>query len=139
MQTYEHKVQYYETDQMGIAHHSNYIRWFEEARTYFLEVHGFGYDKMEESGVLSPVLGIHAEYKTMTRFADVVQIETVLSEYNGIRMTVSYVVRDKKTQEVRCTGESKHCFLNKDGKPLSLKRSYPAIHQILLDTMEKEK
>ena len=29
---YTHRVQYYETDQMGIVHHSNYIRWFEEAR-----------------------------------------------------------------------------------------------------------
>lgn len=138
MQVYEHKVQYYETDQMGIVHHSNYIRWFEEARTYFLEVHGFGYDKMEASGVMSPVIGITANYKTMTRFADVVQIETTLSEYNGIRMTVSYVIRDKNTQEIRCTGESKHCFLNKEGKPLSLKRSYKEIHQILLDTMETE-
>ena len=32
MEPYLHKVQYYETDKMGIAHHSNYIRWMEEAR-----------------------------------------------------------------------------------------------------------
>ena len=40
---YEHKVQYYETDGMGIVHHSNYIRWFEEARVDLLEQLGFGY------------------------------------------------------------------------------------------------
>ena len=39
----EHKVQYYETDGMGIVHHSNYIRWFEEARVDLLEQLGFGY------------------------------------------------------------------------------------------------
>ena len=41
----EHKVQYYETDGMGIVHHSNYIRWFEEARVDLLEQLGFGYDR----------------------------------------------------------------------------------------------
>ena len=49
---YEHIVQYYETDQMGIVHHSNYIRWFEEARSYILEQIGFGYKKMEEEGII---------------------------------------------------------------------------------------
>ena len=44
MVPYDHKVQYYETDGMGIVHHSNYIRWFEEARVDLLEQLGFGYD-----------------------------------------------------------------------------------------------
>ena len=41
MMAYEHKTQYYETDQMGIIHHSNYIRWFEEARVDFMDRCGF--------------------------------------------------------------------------------------------------
>ena len=45
---YEHKVQYYETDQMGIVHHSNYIRWFEEARVDFLDQVDMSYARMEE-------------------------------------------------------------------------------------------
>ena len=63
---YEHKVQYYETDQMKIVHHSNYIRWFEEARTAWMEEGGFGYAKMEEAGIISPVLEVDAKYKSMT-------------------------------------------------------------------------
>ena len=46
MKPYIHKVQYYETDKMGITHHSNYIRWMEEARVDFMEQIGWGYDKM---------------------------------------------------------------------------------------------
>ena len=46
---YEHKVQYYETDKMDCVHHSNYIRWFEEARTYLMDQGGFGYAQMELS------------------------------------------------------------------------------------------
>ena len=53
---YQHKIQYYETDKMGITHHSNYIRWMEEARIDFLEQLGFGFDKLEQSGIVSPVL-----------------------------------------------------------------------------------
>ena len=55
MTTYTHKVQYYETDQMAFVHHSNYIRWFEEARIDFMEKLGAPYDKMEQMGFISPV------------------------------------------------------------------------------------
>src|SRR5699024_6892716 len=52
MHAYLHTVQYYETDQMGITHHSNYIRWMEEARVVFLDEVGWGYDKLEEMGLI---------------------------------------------------------------------------------------
>ena len=57
---YRHRVQYYETDQMKVVHHSNYIRWFEEARTDFLEKSGFSYAWMEEQGIIIPVLSVSA-------------------------------------------------------------------------------
>ena len=65
---YQHKAQYYETDQMGCVHHSNYIRWFEEARTDLLEQLGFSYGHMEELGILCPVLEVHVEYKDLIQF-----------------------------------------------------------------------
>ena len=126
--TYNHKVQYYETDQMGIVHHSNYIRWFEEARTEALENIGFGYAKMEEIGVVSPVLSVECEYKTMTRFGETVIITMEVKKYNGIRMEIEYIVRDRETNEIRCIGKTSHCFLNKLGKIVSLKKDYLDIH-----------
>lgn len=121
---YEHRTQYYETDQMGIIHHSNYIRWFEEARTDMMEQMGMGYDMMEKQGIICPVLAVRCEYKSMTRFGETVQIMASLREYNGIRMTIEYTVVDKETDQIRCVGESRHCFLTRDGKPVSLKRQY---------------
>ena len=126
--TYNHKVQYYETDQMGIVHHSNYIRWFEEARTEALENIGFGYAKMEEIGVVSPALSVECEYKTMTRFGETVIITMEVKKYNGIRMEIEYIVRDRETNEIRCVGKTSHCFLNKSGKIVSLKKDYSDIH-----------
>ena len=63
MAKYIHKVQYYETDKMGLTHHSNYIRWMEEARVAWLEELGFGFDKLEEMGITSPILSVNCKYK----------------------------------------------------------------------------
>ena len=130
LKAYEHKTQYYETDQMGIIHHSNYIRWFEEARTDLLEQIGMGYDTLEAQGIISPVLSVHCEYKSMTHYGDTVVILPILKGYNGVKMTLEYTVMDKETEEVRCVGESRHCFLTRDGKPVSLKRNYLAIDEL---------
>ena len=67
---YNHTVQYYETDKMGITHHSNDIRWLEEARVDFLKQIGWDYDKLEEIGVISPVTEVSCKYKNTTTFAD---------------------------------------------------------------------
>ena len=74
MDTYRHRVQYYETDQMKIVHHSNYIRWFEEARIDYLEKAGISYTGMEERGIVSPVVSVGAKYLRMVRFGDEVRI-----------------------------------------------------------------
>lgn len=121
---YEHKTQYYETDQMGIIHHANYLHWFEEARIDMMDQMGMGYAIMEKQGIICPVLAVHCEYKSMTRFGETVQIFTNLKEYNGIRMSIEYTVIDKESAQVRCVGESRHCFLTRDGKPVSLKRNF---------------
>lgn len=56
--SYQHIVQYYETDKMGITHHSNYIRWMEEARVSFFAEYGWDYKTLEESGIASPVISV---------------------------------------------------------------------------------
>ena len=136
---YKHKVQYYETDQMGIVHHSNYIRWFEEARTDFMEKMGMGYHQMEAAGILSPVLTVDASYLRMVYFGDTVTIHTTIKEYNGIKLTVGYEVISDKTSMVHCRGTSKHCFINKEGTPLSLKRACPEFHQMFMLGLEDHK
>ncbi|MGI6007439.1 MAG: acyl-CoA thioesterase [Ruminococcus sp.] len=132
---YERKVQYYETDKMGIVHHSNYIRWFEEARTDYMEQLGAGYEEMEAEGVVSPVLEVSCKYKTMARFPERFQISVRMLEFNGIRMKLGYEVRDVASQEIRCTGETSHCFLNETYHPVSLKKSYPQWYERLIKAL----
>ncbi len=111
--------------------HSNYIRWFEEARTEFLHRVGLDYDSMEDTGIMSPVLDAYAEYKTMTRFGETVDIDIAIESYNGIKFGIVYTVRDHASGDIRCTGKTHHCFLDTSGKPVFLKKAKPQWHEIL--------
>lgn len=124
----EHLVQYYETDQMGVTHHSNYIKWFEEARTKMFEEIGMGYKGMEELGIISPVTSVSAEYKTSAKYSDTVVIHAEVTRYTGVRFEIVYNVFDKTTGQVRCTGKSSHCFLNREGRVISMQREMPEAH-----------
>lgn len=126
---YQHQTQYYETDQMKIIHHSNYIRWFEEARIDFMDQMGLSYAEMEKRGIIVPVLSIAADYKSMVTFGQTVLIDVKVDTYNGVKMGLSYTVVDLETNELRTTGSSLHCFLNEEGRPLSLRRVAPEIHE----------
>ena len=126
---YERKANYYETDQMSIVHHSNYIRWFEEARLYFMDEADLPYKQMEDDGILIPVLSVSAEYKVSVKYDQKVLIYVWLSKFNGIRMQCGYRVVDKETGTLCATGESQHCFVDRNFKPVSLKKSYPGYYE----------
>lgn len=135
---YERRAQYYETDQMGIIHHSNYIRWFEEARLHFMDEIGLSYAKIEEMGILIPVLSVDCQYKTMVHYNDIVDIYTQIIKFNGIKMTIAYRVVDHVTGEIRCTGETSHAFLNREYRPVRLKREYPDLYELFISHLAVE-
>ena len=128
---YVHKVHYYETDKMGVTHHSNYIRWMEEARVDFLEKADLGYDKIEALGMVSPVIGIECDYKATTSFNDEIEILVKVKEYKGVRLIIEYKMTNKNTGDIVLTGLSKHCFINSEGKPVRMKNDFPEIDEKL--------
>lgn len=128
---YVHKVNYYETDKMGVTHHSNYIRWMEEARIEFLDKIGYSYFKLEEDGIMSPVIGIECDYKATTTFNDVIEVDVKVKEFKGVKLVIEYVMTNVKTKELVFTGISKHCFVNVEGKPIILKKEFPEFDKVL--------
>lgn len=137
MTNYIHKVQYYETDRMGITHHSNYIRWMEEARLEFMEEIGIGYDKMESSGIISPVIRVTCDYKNTTTFPDKINITLSIKSYNSVKLVLGYEMKNTKTKDIVATGESQHCFLNGEGRPVILRRELPEFDKTLRELLEK--
>lgn len=119
---FERKINYYETDKMGVVHHSNYIRFLEEARCYWMNQIEMPFSLLEENGITIPVLGVNCTYKYHVTFDDTILIKTFVKEYTGVRMTVGYNVTDKKTGRTVLTGETKHCFTDKNLKPINLKK-----------------
>ena len=125
MKPYRHAVQYYETDRMGVVHHSNYIRWMEEARIDFMDQIGFSYAKLEADGVVSPVRAVQCSYKRSCTFGDAVDIGVAVKAFNGVVLTLGYEMRNAVTGEVVCTATSEHVFLNREGRFLRMKRDLP--------------
>jgi acyl-CoA thioester hydrolase len=77
------KVRYYETDAMGIVHHSNYIRWFEVGRTEYLKAAGLPYDELEAGGTACPVIAVRCDYLRSARFAETGVVDTFVAAYSG--------------------------------------------------------
>ena len=125
---YVRRANYYETDQMGVVHHSNYIRWFEEARIDFFRQHGIDYREMENQGIIIPVVDVQCTYKRSVRFDDWMEIHLVMDQYNGVRMCFRYEVRFQKDGALAATGHSTHCFIGKYGKPFALQRVDKTLH-----------
>lgn len=136
MYIYSRKVNYYETDKMGIVHHSNYIRFFEEARCVLLEEAGLPYDVMEANGIMSPVLGVTCKYKQHVTFGDTIEVHSYLKDFTGVRFTVAYELFNKNTGVLCVTGESNHCFTDLNLKPLNLKKHHNDVFQKFMDAME---
>lgn len=133
---YKHKAQYYETDAMGIVHHSNYFRWFEEARTDFLEQTGYSYKRLEEEDIISPVLAIDAQYKSSVRYGDTVFIQVKITKFNGVKLFFAYEITDALTGELRTTGNSEHCLLHSDSSFVRLKKENQGLYELLLSLVE---
>ena len=131
MFNYMRKAHYHETDQMGIIHHANYIKWMEEARLAYLEALGLGYQEVEAQQVFSPVVNVQVSYKQPVHFADEVSIKVSVKTYSGVKLELAYEFFNKTTQQVCAAGVSEHCFI-KGGKIISLKRDMPALHEKIL-------
>lgn len=126
MKTFLRAVNYYETDKMGVVHHSNYFRYFEEARTWFMEQLGYPYERLEREGIMSPVIAISCEYKKPVRYRDTIAIDVHLVSMSKFRCAFRYEVRDAGTGERRAVGSSQHCYLDEKGGIVNMEKANPA-------------
>lgn len=135
--SYIHKVNYYETDRMGITHHSNYVRWMEEARDDFLKNLGYGLKRIEIDGITSPVVSVECHYKHTTTFDDRIKIDVAVEKYTGVKLSLSYVMTNEETGEIVLTAKSSHCFVDSDGIPVAVKKHFPEFDAALKSAANK--
>jgi acyl-CoA thioester hydrolase len=120
-------VRYGETDQMGVVHHSNYLRYFEVARLEWLSALGVSYALMEKEGLIMPVIDVKVTYKIPALFDDSLTIYIFLRELPRVKIIFSYEIKNQK-DEIVCTGETTLAFLNaKTRKPVRCPEEFGAL------------
>lgn len=138
MRYFERTVNYYETDQMAIVHHSNYIRYFEEARVSFMDQVGYPYARLEKEGIVSPTISVSCKYIHAVRFGDRIRIGVRLYKITRLKCFFSYEITDAETGEIRAKGTTEHGFLNRDGKPIIMPKDTPEFYETFLNKLEPE-
>lgn len=139
MKPFSRKVRYYETDQMGVVHHSNYIRFFEEARTDYWDQVGLDYHSMETNGLLVPVLSVACRYKKPLRYPQEFTIQLRFSDFNGVRFRVAYEVYTEESRHPVATGESEHCFADRNLKPVRVGKKFPELWELVQASFKGQK
>ena len=114
---YRRRVQFYETDAQGIVHHSNYLRYFEEARGEFLRSIGMPYSEMRKLGYEVVLLSASCEFKKPLYYDEMVSIELNLKDLN--RYAFEFEYRVLVENDLRATGNTRHCVV-RGGKIVSI-------------------
>lgn len=91
------EVRYYETDLMGIVHHSNYIRYFEYGRIKMLDEIGLPISKIEGNGIMLPVVSTFCTYKTPSRMGDTLKIVSSMESMPMAKMKIKTQILKEST------------------------------------------
>lgn len=91
-------IRYYETDQMGIVHHSNYIRYFECGRSDMMLKAGLPIEKIEENGVMLPIVGVECHYKLPARMGDTIRIVSMIDKVPLAKLAVKTEIYNQRNE-----------------------------------------
>lgn len=121
--TTTHRVKFFDTDVMGVVHHSNYIRWFETGRVEFLRAIGIDLNEMMRDGILFPIIDIGAKFHAPAHFDDDLEILTTAEALTRAKMKFSYAIRKCGDEKILAEGTSTNVFTS-GGKICRLPEKY---------------
>jgi acyl-CoA thioester hydrolase len=125
------RVRYAETDQMGVVYHANYLVWMEMARTELCRVRGVRYRDIElNDGVMLVVVEVKVRYKQPARYDDEIIARGRLEGAHRRMIVFGYEIVSAETGQLLAEGETKHIFLDKQGKPIQVPVKYRALFGI---------
>lgn len=130
-QLFKREINYYETDKMQVVHHSNYIRFLEECRMDFMKQIGLDYAKVEQAGLMVPVLSVSCNYLSPARFGDTICIVPKVERFHGLKFDMSYRIYSEDFSVLHNEAQSSHCFVDLNFQPVRLKKEYPKIYETM--------
>jgi acyl-CoA thioester hydrolase len=125
-------IRFNEADPLGIVWHGHYIRYFEDGREAFGNMHGLGYLDVYKKGFVIPVVSVHCEYKRSLRYGDSIIVETTYMPTEAAKLKFNYRIFNAATNEVVATGYSVQVFLTKEDSVMQL------INPPFFETWKKE-
>ncbi len=117
------RVRYAETDQMGYAHHSNYLVWCEQARTDHMRALGVGYREMEESGLMLPVVDTRVRHKAAARYDDLLVVRCWVRDVSSRRVIFGYAVEREEDGRVLATAQTSLMAIGSDHERTTIPES----------------
>lgn len=125
------RPRYAETDQMGVIHHANYFLYFECGRSDMMRDHGYSYKKLEDAGIIMPLIDVACKYKKPVLYDEEIIIRTSIDYIKGIRIAFKYEVLRRSDLELLAVGQTVHGFVNKELKPVKYSKLDESFRNIL--------
>ena len=127
------EVRYYETDQMGIVHHSNYIRYFECGRTALLKDIGLPMEKIEQAGVMLPVISVECHYKYPAKLGDTLRVVSIMDEIPRAKLVIKSEIYNE-SGKLLCNGEVGIGFIDATTRrPIRCPKDLAELFEILIN------
>ena len=119
------KIDYADTDMMGVVYHANYLKFFERGRTALIEDIGYSYVAMEDAGYFAPVYDVQATYKKPLRYGEKAYVKTWIDLNDGIKTVYGYQIVNEQGDPC-VEGTTTHIIVSKDSfRPKSFKKTFP--------------
>ena len=120
--TIEVKIYYEDTDCGGVVYYANYLKYFERARTAYLEMRGYSVATLMKQGVIFVVVHAELEYCSPGRYGETLVVETDVGDVTRAALTFSHIVREKVSGRVVVKGSARLAATDGNGKIKRLDR-----------------
>ena len=127
--TIEIRIYYEDTDCGGIVYYANYLKYFERARTQYLEDRRLSVSELIKAGRVFVVVHAELDYRAPARYGETLEIETTISEMNPAAMTFSHVIRERQSRRVVVEGAARLAVTDGNGKVRRLDKATVAALQ----------
>ena len=128
----EVKVAFADLDGMRIVYHTNYIKWFDLARTKLFREAGLPIDRWEDGGIYLPVVSCSCEYLESASFGDDLRVTARVENAEGAVLDLKYEIEKLDAGRIITTGSTRHIFCGQDMKSMKLDQTFPDLYRDLI-------
>lgn len=124
------RIYYEDTDCGGMVYYANYLKYFERARTHYLEDRGLSVAELMKADTMFVVVHAEVDYRSPARYGDRLTVETVVSDMTAASFTFSHVIRERESRRVVVEGSARLAATDGNGKVKRLDKAMVGILQL---------